>query len=638
MPRFLAVFSAGALLTAVAHAQCLAPASGSSILGPGFVKWDATNGFASTYDVDDEGLSSPPIALTAFASFPMAGAAGNLDRLWVNSNGTIYLTDSSLALTQPVGASLFGTDSLAEMRGSVAGGSARIVPFGDDLEMSAVLGAVWDVRVDQTVPGQVRVIWTDVARFANTTDRFAFDCTLFSNGAVKYSYSSTIVADFRYVGISIGNLVGSTTSPSRDLTNFADSGTEGMLYESFTTSFDLAGREVTLLPNGLGGYTSLVTCAPAFHAAYGSGCYNAADSFHDFMATPAIASPKLQGNAMILQPTAVGYTASWVPGGAGAYVAPTGAATTVFATATDDGAIAVTPSVPLPVPGGSAAALNVQSNGFVSIGATPAITGLAFTPTSATFATATIPAFFSWHDFNESEAGSGRIKREEIGSVLYITWEGVESYADPDTTLNPSTQQIQFDLATGTVTMEWPSISPDSTETTYAAATAYLVGYGGVSTTAPAPIGLDVGLPVFTAPNGSIQPLTLAASPAPVYVPGNPTAPITFTVTNAIDLAPPAGFGITFLLFSVAPLPGVDLGFLGMPGCKLNIASLDVTLNMPSTAPTTSLTFPIPQPLSPGLSFYSQALSLFPPNSLPIGQNSFGGLLSNGVQSYFNTF
>jgi len=640
MLRLAVIVSAGTLFAAAAHAQCLQPATGSSLVGPGFVKWNSGAGFTSTYDVDDEGLSSPPIAFTAFPNFPMAGAVGNLDQMWINSNGDIYLTDSTAALTQPVGGATFGSDTLAELRGVVAGGSARIVPFGDDLEGSTAAGAVWDIRVDQTVPGEVRVTWTDVSRYVTAGDRFSFSCTLFASGAVKFAYSSTIVADFRYVGISIGNLVGSTTSPSRDLTGLADSGTEGLLYESFnTTNWDLAGKEVTIVPNGVGGYTSATTCSPAFHAAYGRGCYDAADSFHDYMQTPALASPKLQGNAMVLQPTAVGYVATWVPGGAAAYIPPSGAATTVFATPTDDGAVAVTPSLPFPLPGGgNTATLNVQSNGFVSVGAAPAITGLAFTPTSAAFATPTIPAYYSWHDFNESEVGSGRIEREEVGSLLCITWEGVESYADPDTTLNPSTQQMQFDLATGNVTICWPSISPDSTETTFATAIAYLVGYGGVATVAPAPVSLDTGLPAYTAPNGSLTALALSASPAPVYTVGGSSVPITYTVNNVIDLAPPSGFGLTFLLFSVAALPGVDLGFLGMPGCNLNIASFDVTLAMPNTAPTTSLTLAVPQPLSPGLSFYSQALTLFPPNSLITGLNAFGGVLSNGLQSHFNTF
>lgn len=134
-------------------------------------------------------------------------------------------------------------------------------------------------------------------------------------------------------------------------------------------------------------------------------------------------------------------------------------------------------------------------------------------------------------------------------------------------------------------------------------------------------------------------PLTLTASPAPVYTSGNPSVPVTYTLTNVVDNFPPFGVGLPLLVLSTAPVnPGIDLGLIGMPGCDLNIASLDVILTMPATAPTSSLTLAFPQPLSPGLSFYAQGASLFPPNSLPNGQNSFGAIMSNGLQSRFNTF
>lgn len=134
-------------------------------------------------------------------------------------------------------------------------------------------------------------------------------------------------------------------------------------------------------------------------------------------------------------------------------------------------------------------------------------------------------------------------------------------------------------------------------------------------------------------------PLTLTASPAPVYAPSGPSVPVTYTLTNVIDTFAPFGIGLPLLAFSTAPItPGIDLSFLGMPGCDLNIASLDVILAMPTTAPTSSLTIAFPQPLSPGLSFYAQGVSLFAPFSLPNGENSFGGIMSNGLQTRFNTF
>ncbi len=647
MNRPFVLLSLVAALCANASAQCLTAATGASVQ-PGLVKWRASDGYLSTLDVDDEGLTSPAIALTAFANFPMAGAVGNLDQMWVNTNGAIYLTDSTLGLLQPATPAQYGIEDLTEMRGAAAGASARIVAFGDDIERSAVAGAVWDIAVDQTVPGEVRVTWTDVARFVSATDRFSFDCTLYASGAVRYSYGASVPADTRYVGISIGNNVGSASSPSRVLTNNADSGAEGLLYQAFTAAtWDLSSKQLMLLPNGLGGYFSTVTCAPAFHKAYGTGCYSyvgpATDSVHEFFPLPSLASAALQGNAMILVPTANGYTMSWVPGGAALYVAPSGGAVNVFATPQDDNNTAVTPSAPIPIPGGSTASINVMSNGVISAGATAAH-GTDYSATSGEFATATIPAIYSWHDFNEAETSSspvyasGRIKREEAGGVLYITWDNVESYADPNNVQNPSTQQFQVDMTTGVITVVWPMISPNDTETTFPSGLPYLVGLGGPGTTAAPSVTLATALPITTTPTVTLSPLTLSASPAPVYTVGGSSVPITYTVSNVIDVAPPLGIGITLLLASVAPFPGgLDLAFLDMPGCNLNILSLDVTFAMPGTAPTSALTLTIPQPLSPGLSFFLQAMSLFAPNSLPSGQNAFGAVLSNGLQSSFNT-
>ncbi|MBL8750928.1 MAG: hypothetical protein JNK78_17345, partial [Planctomycetes bacterium] len=575
MTRTLAILSIAALCTAAAQAQCLTAATGPSVNGS-IVPWDNVDSYASFYDASDEGVTNPPVAFTAFPNFPMAGVAANLDRMFVASNGEIYLFDSTSGATEPAGGSTFGTNSLAEMRGGV-GGMPRVVALGMDMDQSTVLGAVWSVNVDQSVPGECRVTWTDMARYANATDRFSFDCTLFASGAVRFSYGSTIPAVFPYVGISIGNDVGSASSPSRDLTNAADSGTEGMLYEGFGT-FDLAGRQIMLIPNGLGGYFSTVLCGPAFHQSYGTGCYtftSTTDSVHQFFALPNVASPALQGNAMILAPTGNGYSVNWVPGGSGLYVAPTGGAVNVFATASDDGSIVVTPSAPLTIPGGTTPSINVASNGVVSLSATAANT-TDFSPTSAEFAAATTRAVYTWHDFNEAETGSGRIKREEVGGVLYVTWDNVESYADPDTTVNRGTMQFQLNLASGIITVVWPTISADSTETTWVTGAPYLVGLGGPGTAAAASVDLATALPITTTPNVTLSPLALSATPAPVYTIGGPSVPITYTASNVIDLAPPLGIGIGILLFSVAPFPGgLDLGFLDMPGCNLNIASLD---------------------------------------------------------------
>ncbi|MBX3465188.1 MAG: hypothetical protein KF830_18630, partial [Planctomycetes bacterium] len=335
MLRSLCLPSSVALLAVAAHAQCLPPAAAGSLT---LVQWSSSSGYSSTFVVNDEGITNPPIDLTpAFgaAGFPMAGAVGVLNQMWINTNGEVYLSDAALGLTQPVGGALYGVNTLDEARGIAAGASPRIFPLGGDHAGSAVSGAAWAITCD-VLPGQVQVSWTDMRRLGNTTDRFSFGCTLFASGVVQFDYGNTFPAPSgftaRWVGLSIGNQVGSAASPSRDLTAGCagnDSGTEGLLYENFAAagSFDLNGKSLLITPNGIGGYCSTVICTPATHENYGTGCYTltANSSLVQLFAGTPAAKAALDGNAVLFTRTTTGYVANWLPGVAGAlYVAPTG--------------------------------------------------------------------------------------------------------------------------------------------------------------------------------------------------------------------------------------------------------------------------------------------------------------------------
>ncbi|MBX3461681.1 MAG: hypothetical protein KF830_00785, partial [Planctomycetes bacterium] len=453
MTRSLSMLSAGALLAVAAHAQCLpAPAAGSVTL----VQWSSSSSYASTFAANDEGITNPPIDLTpAFgaAGFPMAGAIGVLDRLWINSNGELYLTDSTLALTQPVGGALFGVNTIDEARGAVAGASPRIFPLGGDHQGSIASGAVWAITCD-VLPGMVQVSWTDMRRYANTTDRFSFGCTLFASGVVQFDYGNTFPAPSgftdRWVGLSIGNQVGSAASPSRDLTAGCagnDSGTEGLLYQSFLAagSFDLNGRSLLITPNGIGGYCSTVICTPANHENYGTGCYTYAgqddSSLVELFAGTPTAKAALDGNAVLFTLAGNGYVANWLPGVAGAlYVAPTGGAT-IVANA-DDTTTTFSPSTAVPVPGGLAPTWNVSSNGVLTAAAT-GNNGTSYTATLAAVGTAPNLGWYCWRDYNPLASGSGKVKTEEVGTMLYVTFDGVYEFG----TTQPATFQWQIDMA-----------------------------------------------------------------------------------------------------------------------------------------------------------------------------------------------
>ena len=628
------------LLAASALAQC---PSGSNA---GLVAWDAGAGYAGVNPADDEGISGPPIALTAFASFPMAGAAGTLDQLWVGSNGELYLTDSSLGLSQPVGGALYGVDTLAEMRGNVAGASARIVVLGGDHEASVAAGAAWEVSVDQSMAGEVRVTWRDMTRWNNTADRFSFACRLFASGAVEFTYGDTFPAGFagRFVGISIGDQVGAG-EPSSNLSTAPNSGTTGLLYQNFSLpgAWDLAGTTLSIAPNGVGGYVAapLAPYTPpecAFHQAYGAGCYDVQfrQAVYETWPNAAASAAALpSGTSITYTPTGTGYV---VTNGGGTFVAPPGSATVL--PLTDDAEVGVTPSVAFPYLGGAIPTLAVCSNGFVSMAAAPSGNDTLSYGTAPQFLAQPVGSFRSYSDYNPQEPGSGQVKVHEATdgphTVLYVTWDGVERFG---AAINPETFQFQFTLAgpsAGRVVTVWQSM-------TTLGSLDLLVGH------APAAPNLDPGaisfasqLPVTTAPDGALPPLTLSASPRPVLTLGGlgPSVPMTWTIDNVPEGAPGTGFAAVFLMFSLGQIAGgIDLGpagiDLGMGGCRAYVPTIDIAFFAAGTVTTVQIPLTVPQPIFVGQSLFSQAMALFLPNSLPNGQNAFGAITSNGVQSFF---
>jgi hypothetical protein len=201
-------------------------------------------------------------------TFPMPGVAG-LTHIVVGSNGEVYLTSGGAAVS-PVN---FGITTLTALR-SVAGGSPRIVTWGQDLD--DVGPGAWDIKLDQTAT-TCKVSWQNVGAFFGAGDDTSFSVTLDVSGVIQCSYSSAAWPvtnpDDALVGVSIGNAVGTGTELPVDLSAVQDSGALGLAYETFPfggPANDLAGMTVTFVPNGVGGYQSQVTCtasAPVLSAA-----------------------------------------------------------------------------------------------------------------------------------------------------------------------------------------------------------------------------------------------------------------------------------------------------------------------------------------------------------------------------------
>lgn len=368
----------------------------------------------------------------------------------------------------------------------------------------------------------------------------------------------------------------------------------------------------------------------AYHQNYGSGCHNFAapdvsSSFMQSFAGSPAAKAALDGNAMLWSYTGNGYVATWLPGLATAlYVAPTPAATVVASG--DDTVATFTPTLATPVPGGLATQWTVSSNGVLTAGAV-GNQGTAYTASLAATATATGLAWYTWRDFNSTAAsGSGQIKTEEVGNVLYVTFDGVYEFG----TTNPATFQWQVDMSSGNVTMVWTSMAVSSNTTTMVVGST-LAGAG------PTPVSQTFATAtpfVMTLPQ-TLAPLALSASPAPVI---NPSTLVTYTIGNIPEFVPGSGVYLSVLYLSLNPVPaGLDLtGLLtSRPGCRAYIGTLDFGIGAAITGtPTNAVSFPFSAPaFAPGTTIAAQAVSLFDPAFPLLNGESGGVLVSNGVRS-----
>ncbi|MBM3973739.1 MAG: hypothetical protein FJ301_06525 [Planctomycetes bacterium] len=364
----------------------------------------------------------------------------------------------------------------------------------------------------------------------------------------------------------------------------------------------------------------------AYHQNFGAGCHayslDRTNFLSAFAGTPA-AKAALDGNALQFTPTSSGYVAVWLPGIASALYVPPSATATIVANA-DDTTTTFPTSVPVPVPGGTAAQWTVSSNGVLTAAAT-GNQGTIFTATLAATATAPGLAWYNWRDYNPAVTGSGKVKTEEVNGVLYVTFDGVYEYA----TTNPATFQWQVNLASGDVTMVWVSMATSSNTTTMVVGST-LAGAGPV----PTSVDFTTATPFVMGPAITLAPLTLSASPAPVI---NPSTVVTYTVGNVPEFAPNTGVYISGLFLSLNVLPaGLDLtGILAnLPGCRAYLGTLDLSFATVSLSPTVAYPFTFMAPaFPPGLPIGAQAAGLFD-SAVPLINGENGGFVfSNGVLS-----
>jgi hypothetical protein len=334
---------------------------------------------------------------------------------------------------------------------------------------------------------------------------------------------------------------------------------------------------------------------------YGPACYRTLGSAYELF--PTAAANDLANAALTMTPTSSGgYNVSpgglpFLPPGPGAVALALG----------DDSEVNVALPSNWNYPGGTTPSLTVCSNGFVSVASG---NGTAFTPSVASFLGGPATGYWYWHDFNPAAAGSGQVMYEQVGSVAYITWNGVYDFG----TTTPNTFQHVFDLATGIYYCHIWIVSGGGNN--------YIVGYS--------PGGTNLGDP------GSVDLSVVLAGGGMLLTPESPglqlsasARPITGTTINLVTSNVHPATTLTILLMNFAAvIPPIDLGFLGMPLCSQNIALAGaVTIGVNIGNGTYTQPFGIPGGTTfIGTNVFGQSAALVP------GANPLGATSSNGLR------
>jgi hypothetical protein len=263
----------------------------------------------------------------------------------------------------------------------------------------------------------------------------------------------------------------------------------------------------------------------------------------------------------------------------------------------------------LPYPGGSSGAITIGSNGFVYLEyettATFDVIGAPYGDLSVFRDNRPrIAAYF--HDLDPSAGGGIHYEEDPAGSFVRITWLSVPEWGVPSA-LN--TMQLTLH-AGGQVDVAYGALGNGATSND--AIVGFTPGYGS---RLPPVQDLSATMP-FRSGDGAVPP-RLGIDARPV-VGASPDL-------RATGLAP----GTAFVLHSIgltAPAASVDLGFVGMPGCRLQIDPLATRLAPAAGGASTSPLGKVPNdPAWLGVALFAQAAPLSP------GFNAAGVLLSNGV-------
>lgn len=312
----------------------------------------------------------------------------------------------------------------------------------------------------------------------------------------------------------------------------------------------------------------------------------------------ALASAALQGKVFTFVPNGLGtgYILTDGTGTGPVYVPPSGNETNL--PLADNQEVQVTTALPYQFPGDNGLQLTqnffINSNGYVSLD--QAQTAFVAAPRDAqAIIQGVAAAFHLYHDYDNSEAGSGNISWEEdlVNAIFYVTWNMVEGV--PNTLANPSTIQFQFDANSGLVHLVCDLID---------AVGGSMVSGGDNTMFGWSPAGASPRTDPVDVTTLLANPLTLEQPevlPFTLVNNGPPILNSTFDLVTSNE--PNPSLGINLLGAATLPVP-LDLGAFGGPaGTLLYLDPATSILNTISNIPGVGvMTLTIPVPNNPALS------------------------------------
>jgi hypothetical protein len=517
--------------------------------------------------------------------FTFPGPAGPVTAIDISSNGFVWLgsnTNSACCNGDPT---VFLTDM------------ARIAPMWMDLNPSQD-GDVYftSFPASGSQPAGAAVTWAGVPEFGDVVP-MTLQLQMYADGSFSFMYGANCYNGFHdvLIGVTEGTAAvanaidfATTTAGSPHFSN-----TNPTVFELQQASFDIADRMFVFIPNGTGGYVVLdrPSCPLAAVSAFGIGCPKPASAYEHFVfpTTPDLSN------------TAIEFTA--IPGGGFVGVPATGffTGTTNALTFFDD---EVQGPFALPFtwnyPGGSTAAIDISSNGFIWLqtgNTNPRCCD--GDPGTFLFDPASICAL--WMDLYPP--GGGNIYFDVVGTTeAHITWSNVPEYFSGP----PQTMQITL-RSDGSFRLAYQSVSSTGHSP--------LVGFTQGSAL------VDPGSSDF-----SVGPILIGAGGIPLVLHPQVGSVPTLGSTYVMELEQISGSVVGLMVLGITGFPtGIDLSGIGMEGCEL-YASLDVLLTLPLSGPPTPFNFSVPAtPTLAGATFYAQGATLTP------GVNTLGIATSNGL-------